>query len=46
MASLTPSPLIVFLLLTAEGLPFFALGLPAGALAELLRGQPARGRKL
>src|SRR5437867_6228931 len=34
MSSLTPSPLIVSLLLTAESLPFFALGLPAGALAD------------
>jgi len=36
MASLTPSPLIVSLLLTAESLPFFALGLPAGALADIV----------
>src|SRR5881396_1126096 len=35
MSSLTPSPLIVSLLLTAESLPFFALGLPAGALADI-----------
>src|SRR5882762_1950042 len=36
MASLTPSPLIVSLLLTAESLPFFFLGLPAGALADIV----------
>ncbi|MCI0588387.1 MAG: MFS transporter [Planctomycetes bacterium] len=36
MSTLTPSPLIVSLLLTAESLPFFALGLPAGALADIL----------
>src|SRR4249920_1454436 len=36
MSSLTPSPLIVSLLLTAESLPFFALGLPAGALADII----------
>src|SRR5882672_2901493 len=36
MASLTPSPLIVSLLFTAESLPFFALGLPAGALADIV----------
>src|SRR6267142_5123434 len=36
MTSLTPSPLFVSLLLTAESLPFFALGLPAGALADIL----------
>src|SRR5262245_9084393 len=36
MASLTPSPLVVSLLLTAESLPFFALGLPAGALADIV----------
>ncbi len=36
MASLTPSPLIVSLLLTAESLPFLALGLPVGALAEIV----------
>src|SRR3954453_7469626 len=34
MSSLTPSPLIVSLLLTAESLPFFVFGLPAGALAD------------
>ena len=36
MATLSPSPLLVSLLLTAESLPFFALGLPAGALADIL----------
>src|SRR5262245_10987760 len=36
MSSLTPSPLTVALLLTAESLPFFALGLPAGALADIV----------
>src|SRR3954453_15516188 len=36
MASLTPSPLIVSLLLTAESLPFFLLALPAGALGDIL----------
>src|SRR5215831_6823635 len=36
MTSLTPSPLVVSLLLTAESLPFFALGLPAGALADIV----------
>lgn len=36
MSSLTPSPLIVSLLLTAESLPFFVLGLPAGALADIV----------
>jgi MFS family permease len=36
MSSLTPSPLTVSLLLTAESLPFFALGLPAGALADIV----------
>jgi MFS family permease len=36
MSTLTPSPLIVSLLLTAESLPFFALGLPAGALADIV----------
>src|SRR5947199_3442227 len=36
MASLTPSPLLVSLLLAAESLPFFALGLPAGALAVIV----------
>src|SRR5438309_8655716 len=36
MASLTPSPLIISLLVTAESLPFFALGVPAGALADIV----------
>src|SRR3954454_23254603 len=36
MSSLTPSPLIVSLLLTAESLPFFLFGLPAGALAGII----------
>src|SRR5256714_6703235 len=36
MASLTPSPFIVSLLLTAESLPFFLLALPAGALADII----------
>jgi MFS family permease len=36
MSSLTPSPLIVSLLLTAESLPFFLFGLPAGALADIV----------
>jgi len=34
MTSLSPSPLMVSLLLTAESLPFFVFGLPAGALAD------------
>src|SRR3954470_7325787 len=36
MSSLTPSPLIVSLVLTAESLPFFVFGLPAGALADIV----------
>ena len=36
MASLTPSPLTVSLLVTAESLPFFLLALPAGALADIV----------
>src|SRR5262245_7966934 len=36
MSSLTPSPLVVSLLLTAESLPFFVLGLPAGALGDIV----------
>src|SRR5436189_6090160 len=36
MSSLTPSPLIVSLLLTAESLPYFLFGLPAGALADII----------
>src|SRR5436189_1870840 len=40
MSSLTPSPLIVSLLLTAESLAFFLLGLPAGALADIIDRRP------
>src|SRR5436190_19490347 len=36
MSTLTPSPLVVSLLLTAESLPFLVLGLPAGALADIV----------
>src|SRR5256885_4207151 len=36
MSSPTPSPLIVSFLLTAESLPFFLFGLPAGALADII----------
>jgi len=36
MTTLASSPLLVSLLLTAESLPFFALGLPAGALADIV----------
>ena len=36
MTTLAPSPLLVSLLLTAESLPFFLLGLPAGALADIV----------
>jgi MFS family permease len=36
MSSLTPSPFIVSLLYTAESLPFFLFGLPAGALADIV----------
>src|SRR3954471_14078657 len=36
MSSLTPSPLIISLLMTAESLPFFLFGLPAGALADII----------
>src|SRR3954471_15577372 len=36
MSSLTPSPLIISLLMTAESLPFFIFGLPAGALADIV----------
>src|SRR3954464_13640352 len=35
MSSLTPSPLIVSLILTAESLPFFVFRLPARALADI-----------
>ncbi len=36
MSSLTASPLVVSLLLTAESLPYVLLGLPAGALADIV----------
>jgi len=36
MTSLTPSPLLVALMQTATSLPIFLLGLPAGALADLV----------
>src|SRR5256714_9844762 len=36
MSSLTPSPLIVSLLLTAESFAFFLFALPAGALADII----------
>src|SRR3954469_17407553 len=36
MSSLTPSPLIVSLLLTAESLAFFLFALPAGAIADIV----------
>jgi MFS family permease len=36
MATLSPSPLLIALLVTAESMPFFALGLPAGALADII----------
>src|SRR5438270_5700960 len=36
MSSLTPSPLLVSLVLTAGSLPFFVFGLPAGALADIV----------
>src|SRR5436189_2530955 len=36
LSTLTPSPLIVSLLLTAESLPFFLLGLPACARADIV----------
>src|SRR5690349_11007245 len=36
MTSITPSPLVVALLQTATSLPIFMLGLPAGALADVL----------
>jgi predicted MFS family arabinose efflux permease/quinol monooxygenase YgiN len=36
MTTLAPSPVFVSLLFTAESLPFFALGLPAGALADIV----------
>jgi MFS family permease len=36
MTSLTPSPLLVALMQTAASLPIFFLGLPAGALADIV----------
>ncbi len=36
MTSLTPSPLLVALLTTAGSLPLFLVGLPAGALADVI----------
>lgn len=36
MTSLTPSPLLVSMMQTATSLPVFLLGLPAGALADLV----------
>src|SRR5687767_1918226 len=36
MATLSTSPLLVALLLTAESMPFFVLGLPAGAFADII----------
>lgn len=36
MALLTPSPLLIALVLTAQSLPVFLLGLPAGALADIV----------
>ncbi len=36
MALLTPSPLLVALVQTAQSLPVFLLGLPAGALADIV----------
>ncbi len=36
MTSLTPSPLLVVLMQTAASLPIFLLGLPAGALADIV----------
>jgi MFS family permease len=36
MTSLTPSPLLVALMQTAANLPVFLLGLPAGALADVV----------
>ncbi len=36
MTSLTPSPLVVALMQTATSLPIFLIGLPAGALADLV----------
>jgi MFS family permease len=36
MASLTPSPLLVALMQTATSLPVFLVGLPAGAMADIV----------
>ena len=36
MTSLTPSPLLVALMQTAASLPVFLVGLPAGALADVV----------
>src|ERR671928_216929 len=36
ITSLTPSPLLVALMQTATSLPVFLVGLPAGALADLV----------
>lgn len=36
MTSLTPSPLLVALMQTAASLPIFFLGLPAGAVADVV----------
>lgn len=36
MTSLTPSPLLVALMQTASSLPIFFVGLPAGALADVV----------
>jgi MFS family permease len=36
MTTLAPSPLFVALMMTAESLPYFLLGLPAGALADIV----------
>src|SRR5690242_1718558 len=36
MTSLTPSPLLVALMQTATSLPVFLVGLPAGALADII----------
>src|SRR5215471_8436698 len=36
MSTLAPSPVFVSLLFTAVSLPFFLLGLPAGALADIV----------
>src|SRR5919204_3043122 len=36
MASLTPSPLLVALMQTATSLPIFLVGLPAGAMADIV----------